>query len=323
MDNSRLFFCSTYYHLYETLKIVIKDNEKTNVIILTTHDKEMKKLLSQCVEDLSIFPNVTEVIFRKRIKIFELLGIEKLIDKKLYKKKLLKYNFSETYLFTWNPYYFFRTSNLYFKNFKSKKTILIQESKLSYLFTKPSVFKEYLLKLMGVSFVKDKKNMINEVRVSDPKKFEMIDFLNLKDINNFELSSEDKKNILDFFIRKKSDFDRIIDISKEKVIILTQPLSEDGYESEDRKIYLYEEIVDEYKYTHKIFIKPHPRDTSDYSKLNVTVINKNFPSELFEFVNVEFDVSIGVCTSAVYQIPSKKKININESYFEENKKGVF
>lgn len=66
-------------------------------------------------------------------------------------------------------------------------------------------------------------------------------------------------------------------------MLLTQPLSEDGFISHSKKIKLYKYLVEKYAIG-TLYIKAHPREKEDYSKIfpNAVVIKNNkIPFEIF------------------------------------------
>ncbi len=78
-------------------------------------------------------------------------------------------------------------------------------------------------------------------------------------------------------------------LRQKKVILLTQPLSEDGIVSEDDKVRLYRSIVGKYNVS-DVVIKPHPREKTDWATLfpTVPVISRRMPAEaLAATINLE------------------------------------
>lgn len=75
---------------------------------------------------------------------------------------------------------------------------------------------------------------------------------------------------------------------KNSVIILTQPLSEDKIVTEQEKIDIYRKIIEKIK-NKKIYIKPHPREKTDYKKIISTlkIIEKDIPIELLALQNLK------------------------------------
>lgn len=89
-----------------------------------------------------------------------------------------------------------------------------------------------------------------------------------------------------------------------KILILMQLLNEleCGIAKENQTDY-YEQLVKQYNRNYKVFLKPHPRDKTDYSFLvkryNVIMINKNIPVELLNYMpSVHFDVIVTYSSTA-------------------------
>ncbi|WP_449403062.1 polysialyltransferase family glycosyltransferase [Exiguobacterium artemiae] len=133
---------------------------------------------------------------------------------------------------------------------------------------------------------------------------------------------------------KNVDINVLMDDYIEKSIVFTQPLSEDGFESEKNKIEIYNNMIKmEVLNDSLIFFKKHPRDETNYKflneKNNVIILDSKFPSEIFLFFKIEFKVSLGLCTSAVENINAEIKCNTSPNYFvtkhknKKTKKGFF
>ena len=112
------------------------------------------------------------------------------------------------------------------------------------------------------------------------------------------LSSDEKNEIIDLFIGDIA-FDEITD--EKKMLLITQPLSEDGYIEEGYKIDLYKRIISKFSKGYKVFIKPHPRETTDYNKLtNLDVLPRSFPLEILNYTgNLRFERGITLFSSAI------------------------
>jgi hypothetical protein len=87
------------------------------------------------------------------------------------------------------------------------------------------------------------------------------------------------------------------------LILITQPLSEDGRITETEKINLYQEIIEKFGNGYTIYIKTHPRELTDYkASLNIDFVEipRSFPLELLNFFeNIRFDLGITVFSSAL------------------------
>ena len=88
-------------------------------------------------------------------------------------------------------------------------------------------------------------------------------------------------------------------------ILFTQPLSEDGYISEEEKIELYRKIAKYANATSKLLIKPHPREKTDYSQKleNVAILNTKAPFELLTLNGLHFDDVYTIFSTCALNIP--------------------
>lgn len=108
----------------------------------------------------------------------------------------------------------------------------------------------------------------------------------------------EKNSILRIFKIKGSMVEKI---REKTMVLLTQPLSEDGVIDEKRKIELYENILKNYD-RRKIFIKKHPRERTDYKKYfpDILVIEEKFPWEIMDLLGVKMERAVTIFSSGVY-----------------------
>lgn len=121
------------------------------------------------------------------------------------------------------------------------------------------------------------------------------------------LSIEKKKEILDIFDINLEKLENLKN-EKEKILLITQPLSEDNIISEEEKIDIYSNLLKE-RDIKKIYIKPHPREKIDYTKvfqnIEVVIIEKEFPIEIFMLLNMEFKKVITLFSTAALNFKNK------------------
>ncbi|WP_050183309.1 polysialyltransferase family glycosyltransferase [Domibacillus robiginosus] len=322
-----IFVCSTLYHVYVSLLICCeKESDKQSIFILTSHDSEMKKSFQSISKKLSSLEQVKSVYIRDRSRLLDNLMIERVkdlfINKKIFKENKVNKKNGNFYLFGWNQYHLYRTNAPFFRIANS--VILVEEGASAYLVPPPSKKSLLLKKLYGMNpkFYKDSK--VKHILVQLPENYlagikRKVNMLELNDMVQ-QLSEIDRKMVFNIFleekVRKQIEYQLMLENNKgaQKIIILTQPLSEDGFENENNKIKYYQEIIDSYSGA-TIFLKPHPREKTIYNFKNVIILDKFFPSELLSFFSFEFDKAIGICTSAVYQVKAKKQLNLKEDYF--------
>ena len=115
---------------------------------------------------------------------------------------------------------------------------------------------------------------------------------------------------------------KIINNEKIKYLLLTQPLSEDGFIDEQEKIKLYLNIIS--KYNSSVFIKPHPREITDYTTIveNRYVLPSKDPIEiLIDEYQVEYVITL--FSGAIYNLTCKKHIYGTCGIYQiENKIGI-
>lgn len=138
---------------------------------------------------------------------------------------------------------------------------------------------------------------------------EKVEILDIKKLWG-NLSNEQKREILSIFNIK---LEKVIELEnlQNKILLITQPLSEDKILTEKEKIEIYKEIIEKEK-EKIIYIKPHPREKTDYKKIfvkyNIEIIEKEFPIDLFSFLNVEFSKVITLFSTAALNFKDKYKV---------------
>ncbi|MDO6743445.1 glycosyltransferase family 52 [Tenacibaculum soleae] len=182
-----------------------------------------------------------------------------------------------------------------------KKYTLIEDGLVNYVFSQKnnsSFYKLIIKDPYGVNS-KCKKIFLTGIhKISDIIKYkvEKISITN----------SEFKAELLGFFSVKP------IKLNKNNILLITQPLSEDNLCNEDEKIALYKRVIETLNIdaTMQIFIKPHPREKTDYKLFFKTakIIDKNVPMEIYTLAGEFFNTAITLFSTAVYNIKAKEKV---------------
>lgn len=316
------YVCSTPYHIFVSLCHITSCNDK-GVLYLTTHDENSEKIFLKLKDRLLTNPNIESVIIRKRSRMLDRLMIEKIKDRLEFSKIKVWLEASDyhIYNFCWNPYSLYFISNFLYK--KSKKVTFVEDGAMLYAFPQPSntslIVKKYLYGIK-TDFYKDAK--LKKILLQYPEKYPL--FLQEK-TKHFYLQSllenstkEFKENLLAIFVGE-TEVNIYSDTQNQYVIILTQPLSEDGFVTEEEKYNLYKDIVNQYNREYKIVLKRHPRESTNYQFKDVLELEGSFPSEMLSILNIHFEKAIGICTSAIYNINATEKINIDENFLNRRK----
>ena len=132
---------------------------------------------------------------------------------------------------------------------------------------------------------------------------EKIELINLKKLWSLKTEQE-KKDILNII---GIDLIDIKELKKAKNILLTQPISEDFVVTEEEKIKIYRDIIDNYG-EEGLLIKPHPREKTDYKKFfsKAIVIGKDFPFEIISLLGIDIKNLITLFSTSVFSVPIEK-----------------
>ncbi|WP_373076757.1 glycosyltransferase family 52 [Fusobacterium mortiferum] len=130
-----------------------------------------------------------------------------------------------------------------------------------------------------------------------------IKILNLNKYWKENKTKSEKEEILKIFYINDN---LIKKIHKKKIILYTQPLSEDEIISEQEKIELYSKIILQYP-KEKLILKRHPREITNYKNIfkDIFIIEENFPSEILELLEIRFEKVVTVFSTAVLNIKSE------------------
>lgn len=325
MKKKEIYVCVTLYHLYLTLLYIGSRNTKdTSEIVLSANDKSIYKQFQWLTPILR--ENGYKVRTRLRSKTKDVLGLEAIENRRQYKEvcRDLSLDLNGGFLlinFAWNLQYVYSTANLYFK--KCNEAVFIEEGVLTTINPLQSKLKVAVKKITGteVDFYKNKK--LQRIVVQKPELYpntwkEKLCTLDMKALIA-KNTGESKNVILTVFLGDLVSQIRT-GLHRDIGIIYTQPLSEDGFISEEQKIDYFKKMANYYSKYGTPIIKLHPRDQTEY-KFNskYTVLPAYFPSELLNLLDVEFKYAVGICTSAVLTTNAKYKVNINENFLKDLK----
>ncbi|MEG3278512.1 glycosyltransferase family 52 [Streptococcus suis] len=144
--------------------------------------------------------------------------------------------------------------------------------------------------------------------------------------NLFDSISQERLEAIVQIFGVKSLFNNEV-IKERRVLLLTQPLSWEFYVTDEERLEIYLAGLRPYYKDYKIYIKPHPRDSFDYSSLGdgIIIFPQDIPIELFELAGyMNFDVGITYSSSSMdyldcfdekvylhekFPLPSKTKID--------------
>lgn len=128
-------------------------------------------------------------------------------------------------------------------------------------------------------------------------------------LHEFKLTSyrENLRDLTKLFLTETDirQLEQLSNTSDRMAIVFTQPLFKSGLiKSIDQQVQIVNSLINKFSSSdYSFFLKLHPADKADYSKVDVPVtILGNFPSEFFEAFDVNFDMSLGLFSSAVESV---------------------
>ena len=191
------------------------------------------------------------------------------------------------------------------------------------LFTKEATVQDYKEFIKHILFCKKNKpgfgKYCQSIEVNDisvvPKDERYHKFKEVPRKGLFNNISEERKQL----ILRVFDVEELSEVKDKSVLILTQPLSIDGFmNSDDRQYGFYKRICDKYlSEGYEVYLKPHPRDGVTYENINgVKLIAQTVPMELIEMVSdVKFERIITHSSTAINFLTCGKE---KEIFFDFN-----
>ena len=250
--------------------------------------------------------------FQKKVKKLYIFKQYKI--KKYYFKYILEYFKLYFFLLKQNNIKIYGNDDLeYFFSF-GNDIFLIEDGLLNYKKKKQSII-EVLKKIIKLKnpFYKSLgySNSVKKIYLTGlapiPKEIkDKVEIINLKNLWS-KKSEEEKKEILDIFGFNERTISKI---KNKKNILLTQPLSEDGFISEKEKIELYKKVIINYL-EKDLVIKTHPREKTDYKKYfpEIEILNQSFPAELFDLLDIKFETAITIFSTAALNFSKNSKVD--------------
>jgi len=309
---NQVFVCGTYFQIYVSMLLTLyrKDPGSKSLLILNDHTPEIEKIIPALREN-GFFDHYIFVPFRKiegQVKkdtgiLGKVIKRNKTIIKAVEHGSDIKSHFdfiaaSELNLFyLWgfpSAYFVLKYPNNYFR--------IIEDGARNYVL-KTSRFKLFKRKYLLRTYIGDGfDDAIKEIQVQHPEQLDprirykatRLAFQEMQE----KLSSEDRSKILRVFMR---EFAVTVD-ERKKLLVITQPL-ENSSISEDDKLSLYRQIIDKYANDYQVYLKPHPRELTNYTQLlgrQFIEIPRAFPLEMLDLLQtITFDLGVTLFSSGL------------------------
>jgi len=333
MKSKGLFVITSVYHILLSILLIEERQLKNNILVIVEITPEIDSLI-EALKKTTWFDDVFLMAGRKSQK--KLAGkltyalnrkkIVTLIDAKNQNLKALTSKTLNHDIYLCSPD---SAKNYFIYKYKNHNIFMIEDGLKTYVTPAPTTFKKIISiivkrplvngfdKRITKVFATTPNNLPKELRVKSEK-------LNWK--TTLSTFSIEKLNTLSsvFLPSIKLNEDGLFPNNKTKSIIITQTLNEDGIiELESTKIDLYKSFVNQAN-TDLIYIKPHPREITNYESLfkddkRIIVLPKLFPAELLNLLpNLKFKKAFTAFSTAIDNLASvEEKIMLGHDYFKK------
>lgn len=315
----RLYICSTYYHVYITLLKQFAAPEDTDLVVC-----DDIPIGEQLTERLSATGLFRQVWYVEQSRLPEVRGKNRL-DWVLFQHRrrfrtirpMLPFdldNYQDIYIFhdgtplgmyladAKRPYHLIEDAlNLYQRILDT-----VQADQL-----RPHNLKFRIRKLLNSGYFPfGESRFVVDVEVNENRKLQMRlpNIVELpRDQLKERLTEKDHRVLMDVF-----HCPALISMGAHIALILTEPLYGDGIcKDMDEQISIYQKLVETLKMDgYSVILKPHPRDRTDYTRLDIQVMQREFPAELLSHLpGIVFSCVVAVSSSSILMIPAEKKFH--------------
>jgi len=332
MTLQNLYFCHTPFHLYLSLLKVLTfpDTEVRAKILISDSLAAYEQLLikqfqhNNSVEVLLIkdmqYSSLLHKYENNEFKLFSLLKRRSRIKKIVKEVGVPKFDYNNSIFNVFNDS---STSFTYFFD-KFDNINLIEDGNRLYEKIQFGLVKHLLFHILKLpSLLQDGRYAkIRSIEAVAPQKLERkrrkkAIVLDISDMISKLTRYQISKLWQIFSLNGVQDLLINIDYSF-TIILITQPLSEDGIMTEEQKIELYKNVLLKYP-SYNVILKKHPREKTNYALHNLTSSNiiylpHNFPVELIDFIiNDKIHYGITYNSSALKNIKNiKNKIQLKK-----------
>lgn len=130
------------------------------------------------------------------------------------------------------------------------------------------------------------------------------------------ISPQDKALLLRAFVEDVEELEALVsDRNRKTALILTEPLCTLPVRKQ-----IFTDIMDRYKDSYSILLKPHPRDELDYRREfpDVCIIDKTVPMEVLNFFEgYRIDLAVGVFTELGALDFAREKVRLGPDFMDQ------
>ncbi|WP_439151973.1 glycosyltransferase family 52 [Winogradskyella sp.] len=333
MKSKGLFAITSVYHILLSILLIEERKLKNNILVIVEITPDIDTLI-EGLKRTEWFDDVFLMAGRKQQK--KLAGklnytvnrkkIVPLLDATNTKLKALENGASDHDIYICSPD---SAKNYFIYKYKDHNKFMIEDGLKTYVKSAPSTLEKLTGLLVNRPLVNGFDKRITKVFATTPSELPKelkvkAEQLNWK--NTLTNLSADKLKALSTVFLSAVDFgdQNVFPKGKTKSIIITQTLNEDGIiEHESEKIAICKDFVSQAN-TYIIYIKPHPRERTDYAEIfksdeRVVVLPKLFPAELLNtHPHLKFKKAFTAFSTAIDHLEQvEEKIKLGRDFFKK------
>lgn len=300
VNKRKIYICTTYYHVLVTLaKTLLEKSKIKNTDIIVCDDIIEAESLCQKLKKYNLF---NKIFFVKQSEMPEFVS-NNIFKNLLYlhpfnyamNSKYINVNFdnySDIYIFHDDTKigHYLNDAGYYYHLIEDSLNFYQKILNTPFKYAVISNWKYYLKRILNYKYLPlGNSKYVLDIEVNENKNLQ-IKRKKVVEINRKDLLNKAFFGYKDIILGIFFNLD-IKDLLKEenKALVLTEPLYKDKIlQSKQEQLLFYRKIVQDLKrQKFKVYIKPHPRDSIDYSSLisDINVINRAFPIEIFNFID--------------------------------------
>lgn len=333
MKSKGLFAITSVYHILLSILLIEERKLKNNILVIVEITPDIDTLI-EGLKKTMWFDDV--FLMEGRMQQKKLAGklnytlnrkkIVPLLDANNNKLNALKNGAFDHDIYICSPD---SAKNYFIYKYKDHNKFMIEDGLKTYVKSAPNILEKLTGLLVNRPLVNGFDKRITKVFASSPSelpkelkvKSEQLNWKNT--LTN--LSAEKLQALASVFLTSVDFGDKnVFPKDKTKSIIITQTLSEDGIiEHESEKIDICKDFVNQAN-TDIIYIKPHPREITDYAEIfkndqRVIVLPKLFPAELLNtHPNLKFKKAFTAFSTAIDHLEQvEEKIKLGRDYFKK------
>ncbi|WP_052467019.1 glycosyltransferase family 52 [Psychroserpens damuponensis] len=333
MKSKGLFVITSVYHILLSILLIEERKLKNNTLVIVEITPDIETLIDG-LKKTPWFDHVILMVGRQQQK--KLAGkltytlnrkkIVELIDQQNHSLNSIKSNDTSFDIYICSPD---SAKNYFIYKYPDHNKFMIEDGLKTYVTPAPKLSKKITSKLVNRPLVNGFDNRISKVFATNPEqlpqelkiKSEQLNWkqtlanLDLEKLNTLSLAFLPTTNLSE---------NSLFPLEKTKSIIITQTLNEDGVvDNESIKLELYKGFVKQAE-TDLIYIKPHPREITNYETVfnndkRIIVLPKLFPAELLNLLpNLQFEKAFTAFSTAIDNLENvDTKINLGHAYFKK------